>query len=439
MTTRFGASLAFIVAVLLSLGLALGNPPLLYTAIVPIAVLLLGLAARPPGTPSVVRTAPTHTMWVRGIMEVEWEIRLGYGPCAIMLFDPLPKEFALVEGNNLRLFCKGFHPTTFHCSYKVRCTKRGAYPLPNTRWNIRDLLGLFQPREGEVDNAQEITVRPRILRARRLQPLRTRAATRHPEADIARLGMPTNEFQELRHYSVGDPLRLINWKATARTVTSPGAVPLVNEYEPEGRKAVWLFVDASQEMEVGTSIENALEWAVEAASGVSYYFLQRGYRLGGCFYNTDTQEPRILYSDTGKRQYFVLARELTELRPGSPTGNLTEAVERSKTHLLLHKPLSIVVTRLDTFPDRPLIQGVRRLVQLSSRRGRSRPAILVVGINGYFVAPETGDFHREAVNVTRVRTRAVVRWLHRVGVRVMEWNPLEESLAQALMRKAQLP
>jgi uncharacterized protein (DUF58 family) len=439
MNTRFGASLALIVAALVSLGLALGNPPLLYTAIGPIAVLLLGLAARPPGTLSIIRTAPTQAMWVRGIMEVQWEVRLGYGPCAIMLFDPLPEEFALVEGNNLRLLSKGFRPATFTCTYKVRCTKRGAFPLSNTQWNLRDLLSLFQPREGEVDNSQEIAVRPRILRTRRLQPLRTRAATRHPEADIARLGMPTTEFQELRHYSVGDPLRLINWKATARTAGSPGALPLVNEYEPEGRKAVWLFVNASHEMEVGTSIENALEWAVEAASGVSYYFLQRGYRMGGCIYNTETQEPHILYSDTGKRQYFVLARELTELRPGAEAGNLQEAVERSKVHLLRHKPLSIIITRLDSFPERSLIQGVRRLVQFSSRRGRSRPSVLVIGINGYFVAPEVGELHGEAIAITRTRTRGVVRWLNRVGVRVMEWNPLEEPLAQALMRRAHLP
>ena len=439
MATRFVLSLALVVAVLVSLGLALGNPLVLYTALVPIAFLLLGLAARPPGAPSVVRTLPARSLWVREVLEVQWEVRLGHGPCAAILSDPLPPELALVEGNNLHLFCKGFRPATFRCSYKVRCTKRGAYPLPGTQWHIRDLLGLFHPREGVEENAEEIRVRPRILRVRRLRPLRARAATPHPEADIARLGMPTTEFQEIRHYSVGDPVRLINWKATARVAAFPGAVPMINEYEPEGRKGVWLFVDASRKMEVGTSIENALEWAVEAASGISYYFLQRGYRVGSCFYNCDTEEPRLLYPDTGKRQYFVISRELTELRPGASVENLRAAVEVSKAYLLRHKPLSIVITRLDSFPERPLVEGVRRLVQLSSRRGRKRPAIIIVGINGYFVAPETGDYHREAVQVTRIRTRSVVRWLHRVGARVMEWNPMEESLTQALMRKAQLP
>jgi len=439
MTTRFAASLAAMVALLVPLGLALGNPPLMYTGLVPVIVLFIGMVLRPPRAVRVSREMPTHTMWVRDVMEVTWEVRLGYGPCAMLVFDQLPDEFALVEGNNIRLLHKGFRPATFRCSYKVRCTKRGTYAFSGTRWQVRDLLGLFQPEEGHLDGQQETSVRPRILRARRLRPLRAHASTLYPETDIARLGMPTNEFKEIRHYAIGDPLRAINWKATARTASYPGSVPLVNEYEPEGRKAIWLFVDASREMEVGTSIENALEWAVEAASGISYYFLQRGFRVGGCIYNTDTGEPEVFYSDTGKRQYFVLSKELTDLRPGSPTSNLLQAVERSKSHLIRHKPLSIVVTRLDVFPERPLIQGIRRLVQLSSRRGRRRPAIIVIGINGYLVAPRSGTYHSEAVTMTRVQTSVVVNWLHRMGAQVLEWDPLRESLGQALMRKADLP
>jgi len=437
MVTRFASSLAFLVVILVSLGLAMANLPLVFVALVPIVLLLLGLAGRPPDSISVSRTLSAHLVWVRGVLEVQWEVRLGFGPCTVLLWDSLPKEFALVEGNNLHLFAKGFGPATFRCSYKVRCTKRGDCSLPGTAWHVRDLMGLYQPGEGREDNPVEVAVRPRILRVRRLQPLRARAVTPHPEADIARLGMPTTEFRELRHYVAGDPVRLINWKATARTSRSPGALPLVNEYEPEGRKAVWLFVDASRDLEVGTSVENALEWAVEAASGISYYFLQRGYRVGSCLYNSDVQESQVLYPDTGKRQYFVISRELTELRAGSAIENLKEAVQQCKSYLLLYKPLSIVITRLDRFPERFLIEGVRRLVQLSSRRKRS--PIVVIGINGYLVAPEVRGYHREAVQVTSARTRAVVRWLRRVGAGVVEWNPLEESLAQTLIRKARFP
>lgn len=437
MVTRFASSLAFLVVILVSLGLAMGNLPLLFVALVPIALLLLGLVARPPQSISVSRILSAHLVWVRDVLEVQWEVRLGFGPSSVLLWDSLPQEFALVEGNNLHMFFKGFRPAIFRCSYKVRCTKRGDCSLPGTTWHVRDLMGLYQPGEGQEDNAVGVTVRPRILRVRRLQPLRARAVTPHPEADIARVGMPTTEFRELRQYVVGDPVRFINWKATARTAQSPGALPLVNEYEPEGRKAVWLFVDASRDMEVGTSIENALEWTVEAASGISYYFLQRGYRVGACVYNSEAQEGQLLYPDTGKRQYFVISRELTGLRAGSTTENLKEAVQQCKSYLLLYKPLSIVITRLDRFPERFLIEGVRRLVQLSSRRRRI--PIVVIGINGYLVAPKVGEYHREAVQVTRARTGAVVRWLRQVGAVVVEWNPLEESLAQTLMRKARFP
>ncbi len=49
------------------------------------------------------------------------------------------------------------------------------------------------------------------------------------------------EFHAVREYQPGDPLRIINWKATART----GGRIMANEYESERKVDVIFIVDAS--------------------------------------------------------------------------------------------------------------------------------------------------------------------------------------------------
>ena len=97
------------------------------------------------------------------------------------------------------------------------------------------------------------------------------ATSPFPVIDVAKIGVATTDFREIRNYVYGDPVKNINWKATARC-TSPQAWPLTNEYEVEGKKTVWIFQDASRFLEVGTDIENAFEYCLEAANSVDLLF-----------------------------------------------------------------------------------------------------------------------------------------------------------------------
>jgi len=79
-----------------------------------------------------------------------------------------------------------------------------------------------------------------------------------PINDMAKIGVATTDFREIRNYVYGDPIKNINWKATARS-SSPEMWPLTNEYEVEGKKTVWLFLDTAGELEIGTNINNAFD------------------------------------------------------------------------------------------------------------------------------------------------------------------------------------
>ena len=93
--------------------------------------------------------------------------------------------------------------------------------------------------------------------------------------DLAHTGASTDEFKEIRQYQPGDSFKRINWKASARMATL-GNLPLVNELEPETRRAVWIFLDVANHMDVGVPLANPLESTVEAAGTLAQYYLSRG-------------------------------------------------------------------------------------------------------------------------------------------------------------------
>ena len=76
----------------------------------------------------------------------------------------------------------------------------------------------------------------------------------------------------------------MNWKATAKREGTMNSIPFVNDFEKEGRKTVWLFLDAREWMRTGSTVENAFEYAIQATLGVSSY-LSRNCGVGVSFYN----------------------------------------------------------------------------------------------------------------------------------------------------------
>jgi uncharacterized protein (DUF58 family) len=250
--------------------------------------------------------------------------------------------------------------------------------------------------------------------------------------DIARTGALSTDFRELRRYIQGDPLRAINWKATARMWARREAPPLVNEYEREGKKGVWLFIDAAQYMEAGTSLDNSLERALVVANTLAHYFLENGYKVGACFYN---QPGGLYYPETGRRQFLRLSRGFTRLTTTRARSfGLAEAVERSRRYIFGQHPLSIIITRLDAPLDPEFLRGLDKLRSLYGMR-RYRLPITVVGINAYNLQRWRDRYDAASTTLLHWRTRPLVNRLRREGVTVMEWNPRRESFAAVLMRQ----
>ncbi|MDP7975403.1 MAG: DUF58 domain-containing protein [TACK group archaeon] len=81
----------------------------------------------------------------------------------------------------------------------------------------------------------------------------------------------------VREYQPGDPYKVINWRATARSARGK---LMVNEFEREGLRNVIFILDVGPWMKLGISQENALEMAIPLVLSVSKLLLRYGYNVG---------------------------------------------------------------------------------------------------------------------------------------------------------------
>ncbi len=415
---------------LLIAGLVLGNMVVLTMALVPLSLLLAGLLTEPPRQIEIRADKIKPLIWQGDEVEISHDVTVDDGFGIVTLYQDLPQYFSLAEGNNIMMRRKSWGKDAFTFSFKVRCTKRGHYVLPPLRWETRHALNLTQAYYGATQPT-ELLVQPRILNLRRIRGVKGIATSPFPVIDVAKIGVATTDFREIRDYIYGDPVKNINWKATARQAAQGKLWPLVNEYEVEGKKSVWIFLDAASYLEVGTDIENSFEYCLEAANGAAFYFTDRGYRVGMYIYNDGG---KFFYPDAGKKQFLRISRELIHLNTSKVYGELPEAIEKCRRYLLGYNPLCVVVTRLDARETNNIVNGIAKLRSLRGRRRRKLP-VMVVSAAGYNVIPRQDEYDDNSAVMLQLQTKPKAQQIRRMGASLLEWNPRKENFSTALLRQ----
>ena len=424
---------------LLGLALCLGNLILLAGAIFALLAVLLGSALIAPNKISVRRSTPRLVCWAGDGLDVYRQVEAGGGIGPLYIYDRLPPEAEVIGGSNLRVIWKRPGPMTYDLSYRISWPKRGVYTLGETAWEAEPPLGLHQRTQGSEGPSLEISVVPRTQAIRRVNQIRGRAYSNYPQEDVAAHGVSTTDFTELRPYTPGDPMRWINWKASARNSSSSNPL-LVNQYEPEGRKAIWIFLDGADYMDVGSTLSSLVDQAADAAGSIAQYYLTRGYTLGAYIYNSQSD---ILTPEVGQKQFQRLTNMLTRFKPGPPNQNLLQAVEWCKGFLFRLQPEVYIITRLDVHYPREaaassylegFVAGIRRLVALNPRfRHRNRVRVVHLEPRGY----------QSAQTSMELQTQELMRWevlttyeaIRRSGASVMRWDPQQQDFASALLQQ----
>lgn len=239
--------------------------------------------------------------------------------------DGLPRELAspptrsfpslaAVTGTGVS---RGAETTTLR--YTARARRRGAFLLGPLRVVRTDPFGLARCGY-EVGESKLLLVTPRISALGRGGPDQPRGEGADPE--LLRHSIPSADEVIPRDYHPGDPLRRVQWRATARLDRL-----MVRQEEQRSNPASWLLLDTVSARPDGSE---PFERAVELVASISAHLLELGYLVGV----HETGEKQLTGSYELPGGDSLLLGQLASIgqtreRDGNVAGQLSQALRAS--------------------------------------------------------------------------------------------------------------
>lgn len=454
------------------LGMFLGNIILISLGLAPIIFLSLAVLIGQPSVTHVERIGKDLKVNVDDKISDSLEVTIEGGPGLVTVSDKLPISFALEEGNNFKAFWKGLNPRTVDLSYTALCAKRGYFDLREVTYEVRHPIGVNANTLGILNAKRAVIVQPHPLFVRKIKNHKSVSRIPMPMDARFRFGIPTTDFKEIREYGSGDNYRDINWKASAKRLSRSTSNFVVNDYEKEGKKVVWIFLDSAAHMALGTTVNNTMEYAIRAALGFTNFYIERDCRVGFCVYNHDASQwegpftakesvdvgdlgldqietpspeiedlqahkhrdqTRVLFPDVGKRQQFKITREMLYVDIKYSTESLKEAIHSCRRYIVGTQPMFVIITMVEAAHLEGITDGVRELHKYMGRVG-GRPNLILFNVQGYNVAAQSEE-EKIAAGFLTYHTKPYYEILRGMGCTVVNWDPIEESFAHALQRQ----
>ena len=187
------------------------------------------------------------------------------------IIDELPVQFQKRDfEKTLSLSAK----TSSTYDYAVRPVERGEYRFGYLNVYVSSSLK-FVKRRFTFDNEQMVKVYPSYIQMKAYDFLATdNRLALNGLKKVRRIGH-TMEFEQIKDYILGDDVRTINWKATAKR----GAL-MVNQFQDEKSQPVYSVIDTSRVMKMPFEGLKLLDYAINSALAFSNIALKKNDKVG---------------------------------------------------------------------------------------------------------------------------------------------------------------
>src|SRR6056297_369472 len=142
------------------------------------------------------------------------------------------------------------------------------------------------------------------------------------------------EFSEVRAYTFGDDVRLIDWNVTARNDE-----PYIKIFEEEREQTLMLCVDISPSGFFGSHNQTKMELSIEVCAVIAFSAIKNGDKVGMLLF-TDKIE-KVIPPKKGRVHVLRLIRELLTAEPEGTYTSISNAL--SYVNRLLHRKAIIVL------------------------------------------------------------------------------------------------
>ena len=384
-------------------GVALLNPILVAIAF-PFVIYLLGGLFFPPQKMDLTFERSLSTVRAMPGTPVKITVRVtntGRGLDSVLVKDILSPNLKLEKGSPQHVISLKAGQS-FSWEYTVTGL-RGHYPFTSIEAETWGGLGLIHVKQCFPTHGQ-LLILPVVLNLKKvsIRPRKTRVYSGEIPARSGGLGV---DFFGVRQYQRGDSPNWINWRASARQISSLYS----NEFEQERVSDVGIILDGRERSNLISANKSIFEYSVQAAATLSNAFIQQGDRVSLLHYGKYLQ---WTFPGYGKYQRERILRALTEVAPGQS---------------LVFAYLQFIPTQI--FPPKS------QIVLISPLTGDDPEVLLKIRARGYrvlVISPDPVAFEKstlEDTNETAMATRILaverqllLQKLLQGGIRVVNWD-----------------
>ena len=221
----------------------------------------------------------------------------------LKLIDELPFQF------QKRDFLISFHlkkGESKNLSYTVRPVERGQYNFGSMHVFACSPLGLIAKRY-TFNKSEEIPVYPSFLQLRKYDLMAfSNKLHLYGLKKIRKIGH-TMEFEQIKDYVLGDDIRNINWKATAKRNQL-----MVNQFQDEKSQPIYSIIDKGRVMKMPFNGLSLLDYAINATLVVSNIAIKKQDKAG-MFAFSNAIENRVV-ADRRSAQMNLILETLYSLK-----------------------------------------------------------------------------------------------------------------------------
>ncbi len=266
-------------------------------------------------------------------LDMPSEVRLsvrneGHRRFRLELFDHHPQH-AVVDGLPQSLTVEA--ATIAQCSYELKPMRRGQWNFDGVQLRIWSPLGFWQRRR-YVGPSTSVRVYPNFAPVIKYSLLATENRLSQMGIKRSRRRGEGMEFEQLRDYRLGDPLRQIDWNASSRVQRL-----ISREYEEERDQEVIFLLDCGRRMRSEDGALSHFDHALNAVLLLSHVALRQGDAVGAMSF---AGPPRYLAPRKGVSAVNTVLNTLYDIHPGLATPDYSKA---ARDLLLRQRKRSLVV------------------------------------------------------------------------------------------------
>lgn len=187
------------------------------------------------------------------------------------IIDELPFQFQKRDFELLGHLKSGGQQTH---TYQLHPVERGVYAFGSLHVFATTPLGLVS-RRFQFDQNAEVPVYPSFLQLKKYDLIAfSNRLFEYGLKKIRRIGH-TMEFEQIKDYVLGDDIRNINWKATAKRNQL-----MVNQYQDEKSQPIYSVIDKGRVMKMPFNGLTLLDYAINATLVISNIALKKNDKAG---------------------------------------------------------------------------------------------------------------------------------------------------------------